>query len=205
MSSVANSESATMKGDEGGQILELSEAMRANLKIQTATPNNYISERTHGPSAISALFDACFESNEVISKIYPLCFAEQLLGNGIRFCPDRDTAVFPDYSTMRDFCPQAWYGSSALLPSEKQAFINIKRLIVGYDFLMGVVLPFVELFENLETPEVEGQSVWDPTSRPPAVTEKVFMERLRSVARRRGDEGRVPIVTFSVAGESTLA
>ncbi|KAL5316909.1 hypothetical protein ACEPPN_015961 [Leptodophora sp. 'Broadleaf-Isolate-01'] len=168
---------------------------------RSLTPHpDYVSDDTHGPSAVSPLFDACFESNEVISKIYPLCFTDQLLGNGIRFSPVRDTIVFPDYSTMRDFYPHTCFGHATLLPSEKQAFILVKHLVVRYDFLMGVVLPFVERFESLETLEVEGQCAWDPTSRPPAIDEKTFMERLRSAARRRGGEDCVPIVTFRITG-----
>ncbi|KAH7312905.1 hypothetical protein BKA65DRAFT_542468 [Rhexocercosporidium sp. MPI-PUGE-AT-0058] len=119
---------------------------------------DYVSEDTHGQSAVCPLFNACFESNEIIKKFYPLCFEDQLMGYAIRFCPARDTVIFPDYGTMRNFYPHAWFGYAPLMPSEKQAFKLIKHLVVRYDFLMGVVLPPVEQFENLDTLEVEGKS-----------------------------------------------
>ena len=73
---------------------------------RSLTPHpHYVSEETHGQSALSALFDACFESKEIINKIYPLCFGDQLLGNAIRFSPDRDTIVFPSTSSFSPYSP----------------------------------------------------------------------------------------------------
>ncbi|PVH81032.1 hypothetical protein DL98DRAFT_587786 [Cadophora sp. DSE1049] len=168
---------------------------------RTITPHpDYVSEDVHGQGVLSPLFDACFESKDIISKIYPLCFGDQLLGNTIRFSPIRDTIIFHSYRIMKDFYPHSWYGIYTLTRSERQAFVVIKHLVVHYDFLLGLVLPFVERFENLETLVVEGKSAWDPTANPPAVDEQAFMDRLRLLARKRGNGGNVPLVAFRIAG-----
>ncbi|KAL2060913.1 hypothetical protein VTL71DRAFT_8965 [Oculimacula yallundae] len=184
---------------------------------------DFLSEDFHGQSVLSPLFDACFESNEVMTKAYPLCFEVQLLGNGLRFSPDRDTIIFPgksrifleslhwvkqeanssfyvtDYRIMKDFSPQSWFGYAELTPSEGQGYKLVKHLIVRYDFLLGVVLPFVERFENLATLVVEGMTAVDPTWRSLAVDEQSFMARLRFLALERGNKGSMPLVTFRIA------
>ena len=101
---------------------------------------------------------------------------------------------------MKDFYPHSWYGICTLTSSERQSFAAVKHLVVHYDFLLGMVLPFVERFDNLETLVVEGKNAWDSIANPPAVDEVVFMNRLRLRARRRGKEGSMPVVTFRIAG-----
>tara|TARA_R110002060_G_scaffold17825_1_gene24692 strand:- start:500 stop:889 length:390 start_codon:yes stop_codon:yes gene_type:complete len=107
---------------------------------------------------------------------------------------------FLGYRIMKYFSSHAWYGICTLTPSERQSFAAVKHLVVQYDFLLGLVLPFVERFENLETLVVEGKNAWDSTANPPAVDEHAFMDTLRLLARRRGREGSMPLVTSIITG-----
>ncbi|KAK0101968.1 hypothetical protein ONS95_001223 [Cadophora gregata] len=168
---------------------------------RTITPHpDYIPDEIYVQSLVSPLFDVCFESKEIVDKVYPLYFHELLLGNAIRFSPSRDILMFPGYHIMKTFYLTPWNGiRRSLTPAQSHAFTNIKHLIVNYDFLPGSVLPFAEKFKNLDTLIVVGKRAWD-ARKPPAVDEGYFMERLRVAAKNRGRDGREPEVAFRIGG-----